>query len=131
MSIDALLAAGRQAAEALMQDSCTIRRRTGEVTDPETGIVTPTYSTIYTGRCRVQQQQAQARPETPGEAYVLMVRREVHVPMAVTGLRAGDEVLMTASAADPDLPGRTFLIRELFAKSHATARRLGVEEQTS
>jgi hypothetical protein len=38
---------------------------------------------------------------------------------------------MTASAYDPDLPGRVFLVRDLFGKTEATARRVQVEEVTS
>lgn len=125
------LARGRAAAERLMVDQCVVRRVTGTVTDPDTGRVTPTYTSVYEGRCRVQQQHVQARAVEPGEAHLLMLRLEVHLPMSVTGIAAGDEVAITASAHDPDLAGRTFVVRELAHKTHATARRLGVEERTS
>lgn len=131
MSAATALALGRAAAERGMVDECTIRRATGTVTDPDTGRVTPTYEQIYTGKCRVQQQQVQARAVEPGEAHLLMLRLEVHLPMSVTGVAAGDEVVITSSAHDPDLVDRVFLVRELAHKSHATARRLGVEEKTS
>jgi hypothetical protein len=114
-----------------MVDACIIRRITGQVTDPDTGEVTTTYTTIYEGKCRLQQQGQQARPEQAGEAYLLMLRRELQLPMSVTGLRTEDEVTMTASAYDPDLPGRVFLVRDLFGKTEATARRVQVEEVTS
>lgn len=130
MSVAALLARGRAAAEALMRDTCTIRRVIGETTGPG-GVVVPTYSVIYTGKCRVQQPNAQATPQSPGEAYVLMLRLEVHLPMSVTGLQAEDQVTVDSSVHDPDLPGRVFLIRDLAHKSHATARRVGVQERTS
>jgi len=126
-----VLARGRAAAEAGMVDACIIRRITGQVTDPDTGEVTTTYTTIYEGKCRLQQQGQQARPEQAGEAYLLMLRRELQLPMSVTGLRTEDEVTMTASAYDPDLPGRVFLVRDLFGKTEATARRVQVEEVTS
>jgi len=131
MSAATALARGRALAESLMTDSCTIRRVTGTVTDPDTGRVTPTYTSVYEGRCRVQQQQVQARAVEPGEAHLLMLRLEVHLPMSVTGVAAGDEVVITASTHDPDLVSRVFVVRELAHKSHATARRLGVEEKTS
>ncbi len=132
MSAAEVLARGRLAAEALMVDECTIRRRAGSTTDPDTGQITPTYTTVYSGACRVQQRTGQAREETPGPAELLMVRRELHLPVATsTGVQAGDQVSMTASVHDPDLVGRVLVVRDEMAKSLATARRLGVEEVTS
>lgn len=113
-----------------MVDQCTIRRVATETTDPDTGDPSRTYTAVYAGKCRFQQSDVQARPETAGEAYLLMSRRELQVPISVTGLRVSDEVTVTASL-DPDLVGRVFLVRDLFAKTHATARRVGVEEVTS
>jgi len=125
-----LLASGRAAAEALMVDQCRIRRRVGETTGPG-GVVTPAYEVLYEGRCRVQQSGGQAAAVEAGEARLLLLRLEVQVPMSVTGLQPADEVLMVASAHDPDLPGRQFRIRDLAHKTHATSRRLQVEEVTS
>ena len=113
-----------------MVDACTIRRRTGETTGPG-GVVTPTYVTVFEGQCRLQQPTGTAREEDAGEAALLMVRFELQVPMSVVGVQADDEVTVTASVHDPDLVGREFLVRGLFHKTHATARRLQVEERTS
>lgn len=130
MSRGSVLARGRIAAEAGMQDECAIRRQTGATTDPDTGARTPTYSTLYAGKCRVQNARAEAGRTDAGEDFLLLLRMEVHVPMSVTGLQVGDMVTMTAAAFDPDLPGRTFAIHDLAHKTHATARRLGVVEKT-
>lgn len=130
MTAATVLARGRAAAERNMVDTCTIRRRTGETTD-EYGRITPTYGDpFYEGKCRVQQAGAQASAQQPGEAYVLMLRLEVQLPMSVTGLEVGDEIGIVTSAHDPDLPGRTFLVRDLAHKTHATARRVQCTEQT-
>jgi hypothetical protein len=51
--------------------------------------------------------------------------------MSVTGVQVGDVVEISASAHDPDLVGQVFVIRDLFAKTHATARRLGVTRRTA
>ncbi|MFV2094827.1 DUF6093 family protein [Micromonospora sp. LOL_014] len=132
MSVASALAAGRRAAEALMVDSCVIRRRVGESTSPDTGVVTPTYSTIYSGACRVQQPGAQARPVDAAEDYALMLRLEVQLPVVGSeGVRAEDEVVLGAGALDADLTGRVLVVRDLAHKSHATSRRLGCEERTS
>lgn len=130
MSAASVLARGRAAAELLMVDACTIRRKTGESTGAG-GVVTPTYSTLYTGKCRVQQDKAQAQQQDPGEAHVLMLRLEIQLPMSVTGLQAEDVVTITASAHDADLVGRVFIVRDLAHASHKTARRVQVMERTS
>lgn len=132
MSLAGVLARGRAAAEAMMVDTCTIRRRTSVSTD-EDGDVTVTYLSPdpYSGPCRVQQRTTAATPQDAGEAYALMLQLEVQVPMSVVGLQADDEVTIDSSVHDPDLVGRTFLIRALAHKSHATARRVQVVERTS
>ena len=131
MSAVAATLAGRAAAEALMVDTCTITRSGEPTTDPDTGEVDDNPTTVYTGRCKVQQQAVQSRPQTPGEAAVQMVRREVHLPVATSGgIRVGDLITITASVLDPDLVGRKLRVRDEHAKSYATARRLGVEEVT-
>jgi hypothetical protein len=133
MSRASVLASGQRKAEAGMIDACRIRRRTGQGTDPVTGTLTPTYLAPdpYTGKCRVQQQTAIARPHDVGEDYVLVVRFDLQLPVVGSeGLRVGDEVTITASVNDPDLVGRVFLIQELAHKSEPTARRVGMIERT-
>lgn len=132
MSRESILARGRATAEAGMRDACTIRRRTGESTNTTTGVVTPTWTTVYSGACRVQQSEGQAREEDPGEARVLLVRRELQLPVdASTGVRADDVATITASLNDSDLVGRAFVITGEAAKSEATSRRLGIVEVTA
>lgn len=131
MSRAAVLARARIAAEAGMEDTCVIRRRTGETTDPTSGVVTPTRVGVYTGKCRMQHSVAQSQQHDVGEDFVLLQRIELQLPMSVVGLEVGDEVTMTASAYDPDLPGRVFLVRDLFHKTNATARRVQLTERTS
>jgi hypothetical protein len=110
-----------------------IRRRIGtKTTDPDSGAVTNNYVAPdpYTGRCRMQQSLAQADQHDAGQDYVLLVRFVLQLPMTVVGVRVGDEVTITASR-DPDLVGRVFLVRDLFHKTDASARRVGVTERTS
>lgn len=121
---------GQRAAEAGMVDTCTVRRRTGSTTDRDTGASTPSYTTLYTGPCKVQNSRAEAGRADVGEDYLLLLRLEVHLPAAVTGLQAGDEIVITSAAIDADLPGRVFRIHDLAHKTWATARRVGVIEKT-
>lgn len=122
--------AGRRAAEALMVDACTIKHKTGETADPETGATTPAYSMVYSGKCRVQQRVPVAKPSDVGEAALWLERLQLQVPMSVVGISSNDLVTITASALDPDLVGRVFHARELGHKTHMTARRFQIEEVT-
>jgi hypothetical protein len=126
---------GQLAAEALMVDSCTIQRVTGTSTNDTTGVVTPTYSTIYTGKCKLQavgsKGQAPARPHVVDQAQVFLFQLELHVPMSVTGVQADDVVTVTASLLDADLTTRVWRIRALSHKSFQTARRFTLEEVLS
>lgn len=124
------LARGRADAEALMVDTCTIRRKSAPVTSTVDASVSWTYTTIYAGKCRFQMRDGDARTEDEGEAFVHLLRVEVQLPMAVAGLRVLDEVTCDTSTLDPDLPGRVLLIRDLAHKTHATARRVRTEERT-
>jgi hypothetical protein len=130
MSRSSVLARGRAAAEAGMVDMCTITRATGRSTNTTTGAVTDTTSTLYTGKCRVQQHQATATGEDVAEDRLLLLRVEVQLPMSVTGLAAGDVVTVTASVHDEDLVDRVFRIHDLAHKTHATARRVQAIERT-
>jgi hypothetical protein len=65
------------------------------------------------------------------EEIAMQVRREVQLPMSATGLREGDRITITASALDPDLVGKVYVIRDVEAKTHLTARRVTVLEVTS
>jgi hypothetical protein len=124
-----------------MVDTCIIRRQTGLVTDPATGNVTPGYETVYptaahiatgnNGKCKVQTFTNRELLKNGGEYEFVIQRYEVQVPVAATGIQTNDEVVVTASLFDPDLPGRMYRIVGLMNKSLGTARRMGVEEMPS
>lgn len=132
MSRASALARGRLAAEISMADACVIRREnTSDTTDPVTGVGTTSYTTLYTGQCRVQQQAVIARPHDVGEDKVWVVRFDLQLPVATTaGLQVGDQVTITAAVNDPDLVNRVFTVNELAHKSEATSRRIGIVEVT-
>jgi hypothetical protein len=131
MSAASITARGQARAQALlMNDACTIRRRTGDGPAAADGSVSPTYTTLYTGQCRVQQVTTEPTAADAGEDRQLLIRLTVQLPISVTGLEAADEITITAAAHDADLVGRTFLINGLHHKSNATSRRVGVIERT-
>lgn len=131
MSVEFALAAGRRAAERLMVDACTIMRAGTSTTDDLTGEVTDTPSTVYSGRCKVQQAAAMGQRVDAGEGSALLMRREVHLPIVGSeAVRRGDRITITVAVNDSAAEGRPFIVRDEFTKSYATARRLGVEEVT-
>lgn len=131
MSLEATLAEGRAFAESLMVDACVVKHKTGESTGAG-GVITPTFSTLYTGKCRVQ-----VAAKTPGhgvdigEAYLVVERHQVQLPMTVVGMQEGDQITITASALDPDLVGRVYAVHDVLRKTHLTSRRVTVLETTS
>jgi hypothetical protein len=130
MSIEAAIARGRAAAEALMVDACTIQRP-GTETTSATGVVTPSLTSIYAGKCRLQVRQQTGAGQNIGEAYVIVERLELQLPMTTPALMEGDVVTMTASTLDPLLPGKKYTVRDTLAKTHLTSRRVTVLEVTS
>jgi hypothetical protein len=125
------IVAARRAAERLMVDACTVRRVTGEATDPDTGSVAPTYDQIYTGKCKVQAQGVISRVHTAGEHQFVVQHNRIDLPAGSAAVIVGDVVDVTASVNDPALVGRRFRVIELLHKSFASAQRLGVEEVTA
>jgi hypothetical protein len=130
MSRDDLVAEAQAFAEEGMVDACTIQHPTGETLDPVTDQVTPTYSLLYDGPCRVQQQQPYAERNDAGQQYQLLLRIEIQLPMRVTGIAPDDVVTVTASR-DADLVGRKLSVRDLAHKTDASSRRIQCTEVTS
>ena len=129
MSALAATLSGRREAERLMVDTCTIRRQTGETRDAS-GAVTPVYgTTVYTGKCRLQLRGLASQSPDVGEQRIDILRGELQLPISVTGVAVDDQVTFDSSL-DPALGGRVFRVADLMHKTHATARRLPVEEVT-
>jgi hypothetical protein len=131
MAADAV-AVGREAAESLMVDACTITRAStgAPVVNSNDGTLTPQAPVVvYTGKCRIQLPDTMDKPAETGGEYLSTQSALVSLP--VTGSEAvtvGDVVTVTSSTLDVDLTGITYVVRGLHRKSHATARRLRCEE---
>lgn len=128
MSAASVLARARTAAARLMVDACTVRRVTSSATDQDTGVVTPTYTTVYTGACKVQQPAPASGPSVVGEAEVFVGQLQLHIPVTATGPAPDDLVTITACVHDADLVGRAFHLRGPAHKSFASARRFPMVE---
>lgn len=117
-------------AESLMIDTCVIDRPGDPVTDPETGAVTPSYTPVYVGRCKIQQTIAQsASPEAGGAVYTVQDSR-LDIPVGAGPIETGDRVVITGARFNPALIGNLYRVTELFEKSWPTAQRIRVEELT-
>lgn len=115
-----------------MIDTVTVQHRTGESTDPDTGLITPTYSTIYTGKAKIQHGGTRpAGTAQRGEASIQITHAQLHVPMTAVGIQADDVATCTASTLDPELVGRVFVIRAASHKTFLTARRYDMEDVDS
>jgi hypothetical protein len=134
MSRQSVTLRGRAAAESGMTDACTVRRIASSSTDPETAVVTPTYTTIYpvsgTGVCKVQQSAPAGGPTDVGEAAVYIGQLTLHLPVSddTAAVRPDDLVTITACVLDASLVGKTFRLRGPAHKSFATARRFPMVE---
>lgn len=115
-----------------MVDTCTITRSGGSASQDEaTGREVPAAaSTVYAGKCRLQLEDVQAEHPEAGERVATVQRTVVSVPAAVTGVRPGDLVTVTASAIDPALVGQVLRVRDVAAKTYLTARRMTCERTT-
>ena len=123
---DALLA-GRREAESLMVDTCTISRPGEPVTDPDTGNVTDSMTTIYTGICKVASKDSSvASPDVAGASFTV-VSRQVHVPAGVADIQDGDVVTVTASLLNPFGVGKQYRVEGFEPDSFETAARLPVK----
>ncbi len=110
-----------------MSDTCTVQRRTGDTTD-SAGRVTATFTDVYVGVCRVQQYLRGAQTDTKAGAQVVNVQQlELQVPLAVTTIQVGDVVSVT-SVTDPAMDGPIGRVSRVPMKTHATMRRLPLEE---
>jgi len=123
----ARLGAMQARADSLMTDTCTIKRQAGTAMNATTLAMEPTYTTVYSGKCRVQLRDTVATQPDAGERAHATVRTILQIPVSVTGVKVDDTVTITASA-DADLTTRTLRVRSVFHKTHATARRLECEE---
>jgi hypothetical protein len=130
MSRASVLARGRAFAAAGMVDACQIDRVVGQQTNLTDGVVTDQVERIYTGACRVQQAAAPwAGPATVGQAQIGLSALEIQLPVAGSeGVTKDDTVTITACVNDAELVGRRFTVQGAHHKTHATTRRLPLQE---
>lgn len=131
MTLDTVLARGRARAEQDMVDTCIIEVETGETTDEQTGDVTITYSTVYSGRCKLGKGSAAGDRAAAAEGQVVILKPLLKLPIVGSEQVArGHRVTMTAARFDAAAVGRRYTVKDEAAHTAATARRLVLEEVT-
>lgn len=128
MSAVSAVLRGRRMAEKMMVDTCTITRPGATVTDPETGAVTRSKTSVYTGKCRVQSKAAAIQSAEAGGAQFTVVSREVHIPANAAKILDGDEVEITASRLNSFTVGKVYRVSGFTPDTFDTAFRLPVKE---
>ena len=126
-AVDATLR-GRQAAESLMVDTCTIARPGEPVTDPDTGNVSGSTTEVYSGKCKVQSKDSSVASLDVAGASFVVVSRQVHIPAGVADVRNGDVVTVTASLLNPFGVGKRYRVEGFTPDSYETAARIPVKE---
>lgn len=111
-----------------MSSACIVRRATGDAIDHNTGIDTPTYAVIYTGKCRLRFDFARVTEVQAAGQTVSDQRPVLSLPVLTSGdVLTNDVAEITANPLDPSLVGKKFRIAGVHAQSQATARRFPVE----
>lgn len=128
-----LLTTNRSAAEDVMVDTCRIEQPSGSTTS-DAGVVSSTYTTLYTGKCRVQLHGTTSGASTRevGDQQVAVLTVEVQVPVAGTeGIHVRDRITILRATHDTDLVGRVFRVLQPAPSSDAPARLLQCLEVTA
>jgi hypothetical protein len=137
--VDLDLTTARAAAETLMVDTCRITRDAqgadDDTLDQTTGALTPPNPdtiTVYSGMCLVHPSTNLPHPADIREGAVAIVatRMEAALPFSAAVARHGDVLIVTSSAWNPDLVGRSFRVKEALAVSFNIRRSVLLEERT-
>ncbi|MGG5172673.1 DUF6093 family protein [Pseudarthrobacter sp. J1738] len=124
------LKAGRLAAQATFIDTYKVERPGEPVTDPDTGVVSPGLTLIWTGKGKVQVNAPAASTPLAGSHEFTVQSMSLHLPVNAGPFGIGDVATVVASPLDPGRIGNKLRITALFDKTYATAQRLKVEQVT-
>jgi hypothetical protein len=125
MDTSRLAARGRERVESLFTSTATVFTTGAPVTDPNTGQVSRTATTIWSGPCRVRPAQTglTALSEALGGTELFRFDYRVSIPFDVDTVFEGMRVTITGSP-DPGLLGLTMEIHRVDRGDNITARRL-------
>lgn len=126
-----ILVEARALAEALMLDTCVIRRPSdaARTWDETTGEWSPAAAdVVYSGRCRAQDARSVPRMAEAGDVADVVSSPTLHLPVVESAaVVPGDVAEITAAVYDPALVGQMWRVYGPHAGSLKTARRLPCE----
>lgn len=134
--VDELLAAGRETAQALMETTVLIRRKTGTTRNPENGELVPTWNEIYKGPARVRLTAGDARDvDAFGQRFAvqdpivsLPIGEDPRIDVGSSAAVRKDDVgEVLTNPPDPGEVGTEFRVDGRLGQTHSTARRLRAE----
>jgi hypothetical protein len=135
MGHQTVTAAGRSflAVSGALVDTCRIEHLSGTSTNGTTGVVTKTYTIVYSGQCRIQAATANwAGPTEVGEAALRLAAAELQLPVhGSENILIDDRVTILTCANDTELVGRIYSVTGPSHKSQATTRKIPLQEVLS
>jgi hypothetical protein len=117
---------GRKQAEALMESTCIITRKTGTTVDAS-GANVDVFATIYTGKCRLRFPFVRPQEVVAAGQTIAKDRGILSLPIAGSNAVLADDVATITISPVLD-PGTvvTARVEAQVAQTHATARRFPV-----
>lgn len=119
-----IIGMARTTAEGLMDSLCVIQRQSG-VVENANGVETPTYTTIYSGKCRLRMPHADARNAAASGQSVELQTPTLSLPVVGSENVLPDDIATISSPLDPLVV--TARVMGVHSQTHSTARRLQVE----
>jgi len=117
---------GRALAESMME-STVIIKRAGVPSEDANGVLTPTYSTIYSGVCRLRVTEARSDEVAAAGQGLAKQNPTLSIPVSASGsadVRVDDIATVTTPLDSVTVIAR---IAGLHSQTHSTARRFPVE----
>lgn len=111
MTVDSAIRRFRTRQAEQFTTTATVTRRVGEPEfDPDTGAVTETAETVYTGPCKIRPDTIRSTGEADtGQTSVSLPDYNGKFPVD-TDIQRGDTVTVTASVYDAGMVGRSFTV---------------------
>lgn len=129
MTVALLLVRAQRAAEALMVDTCSVKRPNGVAYDDASQAEVPAFTALFSSRCKVQASGLSAAAAEVGGRTATEVRLRVDLPVSTAALRVGDVITVTPSD-DSTSAAVAYVVTAPFEGTHKTARRYAVERYT-
>ncbi len=130
MGIKQALKRGRKLDEEVMNDSCVIKRHTGEHrTNPDTGVVEEVVLDVYRGRCWLSSSPDTGRTIQSGEHSYATETPRLHLPHDVA-VRIGDVATITQTQTGNPTVGLKMTLLDLNRGTYRTSQRWNVEVKT-